>query len=167
MIPITFVDTNVLMYLADENAVHHEESKQCLRILSKPKPYIMLQNLAEFWHGFVSGKEIPLRENDIPAIEAKAILSDFKGEVFDAMFEVLQWVRFLNIDREPVLDWMRLMKNQEIRARDVHDARLVAAMIDNDIHYMISYDKDFRRYKNIVWLKPGEVIERFSRGAWS
>lgn len=166
MIPVTFVDTNVLMRPFDEGSDLQEPSRKCLRILSKEsRPFILMQNLAEFWHGFVSEKESELRkhveEEKVTKDEASEILSAFKEEIFHSLLETLEWVQLLEFDREPVLDWLRLLKTHKLRARDVHDARLVAAMIDNNIRYMVSFDEDFKRYKNIIWLTPFQVIERF------
>ena len=52
-------------------------------------------------------------------------------------------------------EWQWLVKNYEVKGVNVHDARLVAAMLVHNLTHIITFNgKDFRRYQEITIIDP-------------
>ena len=55
--------------------------------------------------------------------------------------------------------WERLVVQYQVRGKNAHNARLVAAMETHNIQRFLSFNgHDFRRYPGIVVLSPEEVV---------
>ena len=100
------------------------------------------QNLIEFWN--VATR--PVENNGFGWPPSKTNIEISKVESF---FTILS-------DRQTIYDeWKKLALGNHVIGKQVHDARLVAAMnVYNITHLLTFNDKDFRRYKHISILNP-------------
>lgn len=56
-------------------------------------------------------------------------------------------------------EWEKLVALHAILGKNVHDTRLVAAMMVHGITHLLTFNKqDFQRYSNITVLTPADVI---------
>lgn len=56
-------------------------------------------------------------------------------------------------------EWRSIVSDLQVRGVQVHDARLVAAMVVHDTPTILTFNKsDFARYSGITALDPAEVI---------
>ena len=61
----------------------------------------------------------------------------------------------LNIFRR----WEQLVDRYNVSGKNVHDARLVAAMLEHDISHLLTFNgKDFKRFDEITVVDPASVI---------
>ena len=55
--------------------------------------------------------------------------------------------------------WKDLVLTHKVSGIQVHDARIVAAMLVHQVNRILTFDvTDFRRYALITTLHPGEVV---------
>lgn len=58
-------------------------------------------------------------------------------------------------------EWKRLAAAHSVVGKAAHDARLVAQMLVSQIPMMLTFNtSDFRRYRGITALTPGEIAAR-------
>lgn len=56
-------------------------------------------------------------------------------------------------------EWRRLVVRYSVHGVQVHDARLVAAMLANGISQLLTLnDRDFQRYSEITALHPRDLV---------
>jgi predicted nucleic acid-binding protein len=61
-------------------------------------------------------------------------------------------------------EWQRLVQEHEVKGKDAHDARLVAAMNTHGVRGILTFNtKDFRRYLDIKVLDPHELASTAPR----
>lgn len=52
-------------------------------------------------------------------------------------------------------EWERLVERYKVKGVNVHDARLVAAMIVNNLTHIVTFNgQDFRRYQEVTIISP-------------
>ncbi len=104
------------------------------------------QNLVEFWN--VSTR--PTHRNGLGATVHEA---DERAKVLESEFRLLP-------DTERVqVEWRRLVVAHCVCGVQVHDARLVAAMLAHGVRQVLTLnDKDFKRYHEISVLHPRDVV---------
>jgi predicted nucleic acid-binding protein len=73
-------------------------------------------------------------------------------------YEVRKFKRlFTFYDDEPNLfaEWENLVTKHQVLGKNVHDARLVAAMIHHQITHLLTFNaKDFKRFSEIILVDP-------------
>ena len=104
------------------------------------------QNLVEFWNVCTR----PVDKNGFGLTSAE---TDVRARLIESRF------RFLP-DSERVHDeWRRLVVEHSVVGVQVHDARLVAAMLVHDVPQLLTLNnRDFGRYSGISVVHPRDII---------
>jgi predicted nucleic acid-binding protein len=132
-----FFDTNILIYLANEDSPFHlEVAKTFKEIARKSELWISRQVLREYAvvmtrHGIV---EKPL--------SSKEIVSDMEkwGSLFQVADETEEVTNIL----------VELIKTYNIKGKSIHDANIIAVMTANSIQTLFTLNiKDFKKFKKI------------------
>jgi predicted nucleic acid-binding protein len=145
------IDTNILLRDSDQSHPMYFETNLALKLLkNNNKICITSQNLIEFWNVYTR----PISKNGLgfTAKEAKKAIDDFKK-------------LFFLLPENPNLyeTWERLADKYGILGVKVHDNRLVAMMIINQIDYIMTWNvKDFNYYSEIIAFSPQDIISRYT-----
>lgn len=140
------VDTNILLRLTQQAHPHSALTVRALKVLEERSETLHMtqQNLVEFW----AVATRPLRDNGLglSARQAMREVGDF-NRLFDLLPEV------------PLhTEWLRIVLAYGVSGKNVHDARLVAAMTVHGIDQILTFNvPDFVRYSEIVVLDPARV----------
>ncbi len=137
------VDTNVLLRLTQ---TVEEMPRQHLAIEDLldhgNRLFTTFQNVAEFWN--VSTRPLLQNGRGLAAGEVRK-----KVSLIELEFEIL------TEDRNTYHRWLDLLVQFKVSGRQVHDARLVAHMLEHNIPYLLTSNiKDFDRYPQIQLLDP-------------
>jgi hypothetical protein len=64
-------------------------------------------------------------------------------------------------DERKVFDfWEQLVSNHDVKGKQVHDARIVAAMMRHAVSHLLTFNiADFARYAEITAIDPQKVSE--------
>jgi predicted nucleic acid-binding protein len=132
------LDTNILLRLAQH---HHPSSSVALRALrglriKNESPHITQQNIVEFW-----------------AVATRPIVANGLGistEQAAAEIDALKRL-FILLPELPLQDaWERLVVDHAVSGKNVHDARMVAAMVVHGVESILTFNtQDFLRYGEI------------------
>lgn len=141
------VDTNLLVRLAVPADPRHLTARRAVEALEKDGLYVASQNFMEFWN-----------------VTTRPVENNGLGQTITAADQVLR-----NLEQafprlpEPaeVYDlWRELVVRFGVSGVKVHDARLIALMLANDIVRILTFNAgDFRRFQvlGIRAVDPGEV----------
>ena len=148
---IYLVDTNVLLRFSRHVDPNYQIAQEAVRKLKAEGHQLQttLQNLAEFWN--VSTR--PANQNGFGCtlFETNQFLQEF-----DLLFPLLP-------DSPDVYpQWRQLVVKYNVSGVQVHDARLVAAMLAHDVKHILTFNtSDFTRYadEGIVAVDPLEKID--------
>jgi predicted nucleic acid-binding protein len=87
----------------------------------------------------------------------------FRSTAIEAEVEIqrLKTIFHLCLDTEAVYsEWERLVITHSVIGINVHDARLVAAMLVHGITHILTFNtKDFARYSEIIAVNPTKMNE--------
>jgi predicted nucleic acid-binding protein len=141
------IDTSVVV-----RAVHRQDpasrtARGAIRKLAAAhhQLYILPQNTAEFWAVCTR----PIEKNGLgyEAARVGRYIARFES-VFTILFEAERGYR----------EWKRLVTAHAITGTEVHDTRIVAAMIAHGIVNILTFNvKDFQRYGGINVMHPAKV----------
>ena len=132
---MSFVNTNILVYATARSAPFRDRSRAALSRLAASEPpavsrqilreYIAVMTRQQIW-----GKALTLAEATADA------------DAFVRRFRVLE-------DGPPVWDQlMELSRRYSFGGRQVHDANIVATMLENGIRRLLTFNgADFRRFR--------------------
>lgn len=141
----SLLDTNILVYAADETSPFHEKSKS-LRdkgLSSQLNLCICPQVLAEFFAIITDPRRVENPREPKEAIE-----------------EIEKYLRSENIlkiypQEDTLLHTIRLLKKYNLRKQRVFDAQLVATMLSNGVTKIYTFNQeDFSKFKEIEALIP-------------
>ncbi|WP_017305478.1 type II toxin-antitoxin system VapC family toxin [Spirulina subsalsa] len=146
------VDTNILLRSADSDHPMYEDAINSVSILKRQKNqlYIMPQNLIEFWNVCTRPKEknglgysISETQEEIKKVKAFFILLSDHPNIYS--------------------EWERLVRTYQVKGVNVHDARLVAAMLVHNLTHILTFNSDdFSRFSEIIVVNPkAEVLNRY------
>ncbi|MCB1034090.1 MAG: type II toxin-antitoxin system VapC family toxin [Acidobacteria bacterium] len=142
------VDTNVLVRYADRHDPRHPIARQAVDALrSRDSLRTASQNLVELWNVLTR----PRLQNGFGKRPEEA------GSILRTLEDLFP--RMADSD-DAFGHWKRLVERFQVSGVQVHDARLVAAMLCHDISTILTFDgRDFRRYSElgIQALDPREV----------
>jgi len=142
------LDTNILLravppFDADQAAVN-----AALRRLhaASHRLTIVPQVLYEYW--VVATR--PINNNGL------GMTSSAADEAVERWIEVFYLVR----DEHVIFEiWRELVRDYDVKGKNAHDARLVAAMRRHEIGTLLTFnDADFKRFKDIRILTPASVL---------
>ncbi|AFY80075.1 type II toxin-antitoxin system VapC family toxin [Oscillatoria acuminata] len=141
------IDTNILLRSADPTHSMHADAVTATNILLDRGEDVCIipQNLIEFWNVYTR----PADKNGLghsPG-ETAAEVNRLKG-----LFLLLP-------DRLAIYsEWERLVLSYGVRGVNVHDARLVAAMLVHGLTHILTFNiKDFARYAEVTAVHPMEM----------
>ncbi len=142
------VDTNLLLRSVEASHPMYMDATNAISSLLKQGEhlYIVPQNLIEFWNVYTR----PVERNGLGhnLAEAEAEINRLK-----AFFPLL-------LDMEAIYEeWEKLVVKYAIRGVNVHDARLVAAMLVHGLTHILTFNVgDFMRYTEITTIHPKAII---------
>jgi len=141
-------DTNILLRFLLRNDPAYSAIRQAVRTLKARGEQIVStsQNMAEFWN--VCTRPSTLRGGLGLSVEA----TDMRLRLLERHFPVLP-------DSPVVYErWKELVLTHKVIGVNVHDARLVAAMIVHDgAHILTTNVKDFGRYSAVTAVAPEAI----------
>jgi len=144
---IYLVDTNVLLRSIQQADPMHADAKRAAGTLTRQNQQlsIVAQNLIEFW-------AVATR----PAVNNGLALSIDDTAQHVAIFKRI----FTLLPDAPDIfrEWERLVNRHEVIGRQVHDARLVAAMKVHGVTHLLAFNTDdFKRYDEITVVNPQNI----------
>ncbi|HLO84478.1 MAG TPA: PIN domain-containing protein [Nostocaceae cyanobacterium] len=134
------VDTNVLLRSSDPNHPMYSDAVNAISTLRQQgeRLCIVPQNLIEFWNVYTR----PANKNGLghTVVEAQQEIEQLKS-----FFSLL-------LDTESIYQqWERLVIHYEVKGVNVHDSRLVAAMLVHGLTHILTFNtEDFNRYKDEI-----------------
>ncbi|HTU22405.1 MAG TPA: PIN domain-containing protein [Gemmataceae bacterium] len=142
------LDTNILGRAAQTGHSMHRLALDAMAELRRQGETLCLvpQNIYEFWAVCTR----PTAQNGLgmsPA-EAQAELTRLKS-----LFTIL--------DDTPAIfpQWEQLVMQHQVRGKNAHDARLVAAMMVHGLSRILTFNVgDFQRYQTLTALDPQQVV---------
>ena len=143
-------DTNLLLRSVDPNHPMNADAVNAINSLRQhgEQIHIVPQNLIEFWNVYTR----PLERNGLgrTAAEAEAEVKRLK-----ALFPLL-------LDPSAIYqEWERLVIAYAVTGVNVHDARIVAAMLVHGLTHILTFNtSDFARYAEITAVQPTAVTAK-------
>lgn len=139
-------DTNILLRMAQKHHPHNATAERALDVLLDGNEDIVVvsQTLVEFW-----------------AVASRPLSANGLGlTIEDTAIEVQNTKYFCRLLNElPVHEeWLRLVTKYRVSGKNVHDARLVAAMVVHGVEQILTFNgADFARYAEISVLDPFQI----------
>ncbi len=129
-----FLDTNILIYLKNENSNFHNKTKNIIESLQDRETVFFISNqILREYYGILTMDDQPIQE----------VLEDIKE--FQIIFEVL----FETNDSTECL--VQLCDEYGVKGKQIHDANIVSIMKSNLIQYLFTNNtEDFIRYKDFL-----------------
>ena len=144
---IYLADSNILSRLAQPRNPHHAIARHAIITLRQQGEEICLvpQNLIEFW-----------------AVATRPMTSNGLGlTINETEYEVKKFKRLFTVyDDIPNIfaEWENLVLKHNVSGKNVHDTRLVAAMLTHNITHLLTFNvKDFKRFNEITTVDPQSV----------
>ncbi len=138
------VDTNVLIHLVHQIDPLHSHAQRAYAFLRKQGETLCIvpQNLIEFW-------AVATRPTDVNGLGLT--LNEAEQE-----FSLLKRLFLLKQDTPTIFaEWEKLILEYEITGKQVHDTRLVAAMLAYNLTHILTFNiKDFKRFSQITPVDP-------------
>lgn len=144
---LVLVDTNILLRSVDPtHSMNFDAINSTTKLKQKgAKLYIVPQNLIEFWNVYTR----PLNKNGLGHTVAKAPSEVIRLKSF---FQLLP-------DTPDIYPrWKSLVSKYQVKGVQVHDPKLVAAMLVHQLTHILTFNlDDFNRYQEIDSLHPTQV----------
>lgn len=140
-------DTNILIRFLLRNDPAYQPIRRAVSLLKTRRELIVTspQNMVEFWRVCTR----PIEQNGLGlTIEA----TEQRLRLLERHFPVLA------DDPRTYGEWKLLVLNHRVMGKQVHDARLVAAMtVEGLTRVLTSNVRDFARYQGITALAPEDI----------
>lgn len=141
------LDTNILVRWVQTSSPDHSLAVAAVESLRAGSEELLItpQNLIEFWG-------VATRPADVGGIGLSVERTAQETRGLQVLFTLLP--------EEPALfeEWLRLVESIGVHGRQVHDARIAAAMRVHGVTYLLTFnDVDFRRYPGIKVVHPRDV----------
>lgn len=142
------LDSNILVRLSQVENPQHYTANDAIRFLhsSSENLFIAPQNIIEFWS--VATRPVENNGLGLNIAETKNEISKYKQ-------------LFVLVDDTPHIfrQWERLVDRYNVSGKNVHDVRLVAAMLEHNITHLLTFNiKDFKRFSEIKVVDPASVV---------
>lgn len=142
------VDTNVLLRSVDLTHSMNGVASNALETLRQQGEILCIipQNLIEFWNVYTR----PVNRNGLGGTIAEV---QTESDRLKTLFRLLA-------DTPTIYpEWERLVIQYRVMGVNVHDARLVAAMLVHGLTHILTFNiTDFTRYREITPVNPYEII---------
>jgi predicted nucleic acid-binding protein len=144
----TLLDTNILTRCAQPAHPMCQPVTDALTHLRRQgdQLYVVPQNFYEFW--VVATRPVAASGLGMSVAEAQAELTRVKQ-----FFTVL--------DEAPAVfpRWEQLVVQYQVKGKEAHDARLVAAMFVHGVGRLLTFNtSDFQRYHGIIVVSPQDIL---------
>lgn len=142
------IDTNLLLRLAQPAHPHHLMAVQAIEILrvNSDELCIVPQVIYEYWSVYTR----PKGENGLGMTTAQA-----KTEVA----RIKRLFTLFRDERAIFPMWEDLVADHDVKGKNTHDARLVAAMSRHGLRHLVTFNApDFSRFPGITVFTPAQVI---------
>ena len=137
-------DTNILLRSSEPtHATHHQAVNAVKSLLANGDRVCLIpQNLIEFWN--VATR--PIESNGFGWTPAK---TDVEISRLESLLTVLP-------DTQAIYrEWRKVVLDNSVLGKQVHDARIVAAMNVHQITKLLTFNaKDFKRFRHIALIDP-------------
>ena len=141
------VDTNILLRSAQPSHPMHADATRAVgELLTRGEILsIIPQNIIEYWA--VATRPVEANGLGLSVEETAAEVTTLQS-----IFQILP------DNAEIFAEWKRLVSTHEVKGKEVHDARLVAAMLAHRVTHLLTFNTaDFKRYTEITAINPREV----------
>ncbi|MDB9535465.1 type II toxin-antitoxin system VapC family toxin [Dolichospermum planctonicum CS-1226] len=142
------VDTNILLRLVQKNSPMHLDTQRAILKLKKQGEFLCIipQNIIEFW----AVATRPLDKNGLGLSITQA----------EEESEKLKKIFILELDTPQIFtEWESLVIKYQVMGKQVHDARLAAAMVVHNITHLLTFNvDDFKRFSDIVVVDPRSIV---------
>jgi predicted nucleic acid-binding protein len=142
------IDTNILTRLAQPEHPMHLAASGALEALKQQGKALCIvpQVLYEYWA--VSTR--PKAQNG---------LQMNVSEIASSVIELRKLFPLHRDDPTLIDQWLQLVTQYEVKGKNAHDARLVAAMNVHGVNQILTFNEsDFSRYDGITVLTPAAVL---------
>ncbi len=143
------IDTNILLRLLEPHDPEYALVREAVEELAARGENLCFasQNLIEFWNVCTR----PVSKNGLGLTSAQ---TDERATLIERRFRLLP-------DNERVhAEWRGLVVAHSVAGVQVHDARLVAAMLVHGVPWLLTLNaRDFGRYSRISAVHPRDVIQ--------
>lgn len=147
---IVLLDTNIIGRISQPtHALHSLATTATDRLIAEGHELrIVPQVLYEFW-----------------AVATRAIKENGLGFSIEETVEKIDRIKLVFPplrDERRILDpWESLVRKYEVRGKNTHDARLVAAMLRHGVTQLLTFNaSDFKRFKEIEVLEPIDYVAK-------
>lgn len=141
------VDTNVLLRSAQPSHPMHADATRAVgELLTRGATLsVISQNIIEYWA--VATRPVEANGLGLNVDEVAAEVAGLMG-----IFRLLP-------DTEAIfLEWQGLVNRHAVKGKQVHDARVVAAMMAHRVTHLLTFNTDdFKRYVEITSVNPQDV----------
>lgn len=136
-----YIDTNIFLYLSDKKSPFCLTSSKLIEYLKNQRILVLtsVETVQEIIHFSQNTKQLA-----------------YGIKTAEKILETVDQI--LEINRKIILDYLkfvRIYKNVESR-----DLLHLAVSLDNKVDLIISYDKDFKKFKEIKALTPKEFLAK-------
>ncbi|WGV24288.1 type II toxin-antitoxin system VapC family toxin [Halotia branconii] len=141
------LDTNVLLRSADPNHPMYNSATNATSLLRNQGETLCIvpQNLIEFWNVYTR----PANKNG---------LGHTASEASEEIRRLKAFFTFLTDTASIYNEWERLAMQYQVKGVNVHDARLVAAMLVHGLTHILTFNiSDFARYSEIIAVNPTAI----------
>ncbi|BAZ86492.1 type II toxin-antitoxin system VapC family toxin [Dolichospermum compactum] len=142
------VDTNILLRLVQKNSPMHLDTQRAILKLKKQGEFLCIipQNIIEFW----AVATRPLDKNGLGLSITQA----------EEESEKLKKIFILELDTPQIFtEWESLVIKYQVMGKQVHDARLAAAMVAHNITHLLTFNvDDFKGFSDIVVVDPRSIV---------
>lgn len=142
------IDTNVLLRVVQKNSPMHTDARIAFVTLRKQneKLCIIPQNLIEFW-----------------AVATRPLASNGLGLTPEEAEKAIKKLKriFILFPDTPVIFtvWENLVTKYQVKGKQAHDTRLVAAMIAHQMTHLLTFNTaDFTRFSEITAVDPRTIV---------
>ena len=145
--PSYVLDTNILLRSVQPTHQHHIVVQEALRVLldGNERLATTTQNMIEF-------RNASTRSVEANGLGLSPVAADLQLLRFESMYEILPE------DDKIYLLWKQLVSRYAVIGRQVHDARIAAAMQVHSITNILTFNgSDFSRYAGIAAVDPASV----------
>ena len=140
-------DTNILLRSAEPAHPTHQKAVNAVKtfLANGDRVCLIPQNLIEFWN--VATR--PIANNGFGWTSAK---TDVEISRLESLLTVLP-------DSQAIYrEWRKIVVQHSVLGKQVHDARIVAAMNVHQITKLLTFNtKDFKRFQNIKLIDPNTL----------
>jgi predicted nucleic acid-binding protein len=142
------IDTNILLRFLEPSDPEYGLVREAVESLTARGESLCFasQNLVEFWNVCTR----PISKNGLGLTPAQ---TDERATLIESRFRLFP-------DNERVhSEWRRLVFAHSVAGVQVHDARLVAAMMVHGVSRLLTLnDRDFGRYSGISAVHPRDIV---------